>query len=221
MKDKIKRSFLITGILFLLFAMLTAAVLRVDVQPIGPEGSPVGLATVNSFLFERIGVRLRWYEITDWLGIAAIGTALGFAVLGLVQLVKRRSLWKVDRQILLLGAFYVMVAAVYVFFEVMVVNFRPVMLYGKPETSYPSSHAMIVICIMATAMSELDRLFGKRKLLRRIFNTIAVCIMAVTVVGRMISGVHWFTDIAAGVLLSAALVMLYHSLRQWIEVQKV
>lgn len=220
MKDKIKKSFMITGILFLLFAMLTAAVLRIDVKSIGPEGSSVGLATVNGFFFERIGVNLRWYEITDWLGVAAIGTALGFAALGLVQLVKRRSLWKVDRQILLLGAFYVLVAAVYVFFEIVVVNFRPVMLSGKPEASYPSSHAMIVICIMAAAMLEFRRLFGERKLLRGILDTLSVCVMAVTVVGRLISGVHWFTDIAAGVLLSAALVMLYHSLRQWIDIRK-
>ncbi|MBQ2119997.1 MAG: phosphatase PAP2 family protein, partial [Peptococcaceae bacterium] len=152
-----------------------------------------------------------WYEITDWLGLLAVLFALFFAVLGLVQLVKRKNLWKVDYEIILLGMFYILVAVSYLFFEIAIVNYRPVMMDNSLEASYPSSHAMIVICIMATAMIEFRKLFADKKALRAVLNTVSAAIILITVIGRLLSGVHWFTDIIAGVLLSSALVMLYYS----------
>lgn len=208
---KSKKTFLIAVILFLLFAGFTAIVSFVDVQPIGPEQSEIGLASINQFAFERLGVHLIWYDITDWLGVVAILFAVGFSLLGLTQLIKRKSLLKVDYQILLLGVFYVIVIAAYIFFEYAIINYRPIILHTNLEASYPSSHTMIVICIMVTAMIEFQRLFANRKTLRVILDSVSALIITVTVVGRMISGVHWFTDIVAGILLSAALVMLYYS----------
>lgn len=211
MKRTNRNYFLITGILFLLFGIFTATVLWVDVQPIGPENTSVGLASVNRFIFEQLGVHLLWYHITDWLGVIAILFAFGFAVVGLIQLITRKSLFKVDYQIIALGVFYALVVAVYVFFEIAIVNYRPIILHTAPEASYPSSHTMIVICIMATAMMEFHRLLDGRKTALLLLDGISLSIMAVTVIGRLLSGVHWFTDIIAGLLLSAALVMLYTS----------
>lgn len=208
---KSKKLFFITGLLFLLFAAFTAIVSFVDVQPIGPEQSQIGLSTLNQFVLERLGVHLLWYNITDWLGVVAIMFAFGFALLGFLQLIKRKSLLKVDYQILLLGAFYGIVVAAYIFFEYVIINYRPIILLTSLEASYPSSHTMIVICIMTTAMIEFRRLFADRKTLQTILESVSALIVAVTVVGRMVSGVHWFTDIIAGVLLSSALVMLYYS----------
>ena len=37
------------------------------------------------------------------------------------------------------------------------------------------------------------------------------------VVGRLLSGVHWFTDIVGGILLSAGLVMLYQTGAEKVE----
>ena len=211
MESKSKKLFGITAGLFLLFIVFTMMVLLVDVQPVGPEGSKVGLATINQSVFGCLGVNLLWYEITDWLGLIAVLFALGFAVLGLVQLVKRKNLWKVDYEIILLGMFYILVAVIYLFFEIAIVNYRPVMMDNSLEASYPSSHAMIVICIMATAMIEFRKLFADKKALRAVLNTVSAAIILITVIGRLLSGVHWFTDIIAGVLLSSALVMLYYS----------
>lgn len=209
--SKSKKMFGITAGLFLLFIVFTLMVLVVDVQPIGPEESKVGFATINQSVFGCLGVNILWYEITDWLGLLAVLFALFFAVLGLVQLVKRKNLWKVDYEIILLGMFYILVAVSYLFFEIAIVNYRPVMMDNSLEASYPSSHAMIVICIMATAMIEFRKLFADKKALRAVLNTVSAAIILITVIGRLLSGVHWFTDIIAGVLLSSALVMLYYS----------
>ena len=209
--SKSKKMFGITAGLFLLFIVFTLMVLVVDVQPIGPEESKVGFATINQFVFGCLGVNILWYEITDWLGLLAVLFALFFAVLGLVQLVKRKNLWKVDYEIILLGMFYILVAVIYLFFEIAIVNYRPVMMDNSLEASYPSSHAMIVICIMATAMIEFRKLFADKKALRTVLYAVSTAIILITVIGRLLSGVHWFTDIIAGVLLSSALVMLYYS----------
>ena len=88
---------------------------------------------------------------------------------------------------------------------------------GALEASYPSSHTMLVICIMGTAIMQFRRLLPEKKGLRIFLDGAAVLLIVVTVVGRLLSGVHWFTDILAGVLLSSALVMLYFSALTWLE----
>lgn len=217
---KTKTMFLTAAVLFLLFTGFTVLVSAVDVQPIGPEGSEVGLAALNQWCFEHLGVHPIWYEITEVLGIIALTVAAGFGLSGLVQLIRRKSLRKVDFQILLLGAFYGITAAVYVFFECAAINYRPVLLDNALEASYPSSHTLLVLCIMGTAVPEFRRRTASRKRLRTVLETLSYLMMAVTVIGRLLSGVHWFTDIAGGVLLSAALGMTCTAAVRWIGERK-
>ena len=129
------------------FAIWTVLVCCADLQTIGPEGSSVGFAAVNGAFHNLTGVHWTLYTITDWLGLVPIGTALGFAVLGLVQLIQRKALRKVDRSILALGGFYLAVMAFYVLFEKAVVNYRPVLIEGVLEASYPSSTTMLALSI--------------------------------------------------------------------------
>ncbi|MGN0404812.1 MAG: phosphoesterase PA-phosphatase, partial [Bariatricus sp.] len=166
-KQKNLKPLLLPGILFLAFILFTLIVSTVDVKPIGPQNSCVGLASLNQAAANLFGVHLIWYTITDWLGVIAILFAFGFAVLGLCQLIHRKSLFKVDSGILLLGALYILTIALYAFFEIVIINYRPIILNQNLEASYPSSHTMIVTTIMITASFQFHRLLPNHKLLLR------------------------------------------------------
>ena len=192
------------------FVFWTLLVSFVDVKAIGPQGSSIGFATLNGFVHESVGVNMQLYEITDWLGLVPIGVALGFAILGFVQLINRRSLLKVDRSILALGVFYIVVMAAYVFFEIVVINYRPILIDGYLEASYPSSTTMLVMCVMPTAaMQAKSRI--KNKALRVCVIIAIIAFIAFMVLGRLISGVHWISDIIGGALFSLGIVLMYKS----------
>ena len=192
------------------FILWTAAICRIDVQPIGPRESFIGFATLNRLVHNLTGVHMSLYVLTDWLGLVPILVALGFAVLGLVQWIKGRSIRTVDWSIFVLGAFYVAVAAAYVFFEAHVINYRPVLIEGVLEASYPSSTTLLVLCVMPTAVMQLRSRIGS-PILRHAVSAAMIAFTVFMVIGRLISGVHWFTDIIGGTLLSAGLVSLYHA----------
>ena len=211
---KNKGNLLLAGVSGLSAALLIVLIRFVDVRPIGPEGTSIGLSHLNQSVFDCFGVNMLWYEITDWLGVAAVLTAFGFAMAGFVQLIKRRSLLKVDRCILALGGLYIIVIGLYVLFEIMVVNYRPIIMPDSthPEASFPSSHTMLVCVIMGSAVMLLDR-YIRGKVLCRALQILFVVIIGVTVIGRLISGVHWFTDIVGGILISAALLALFSEIK--------
>lgn len=189
------------------FLLWTVAVSRIDVQPIGPQGSVVGFATLNGLVHSFTGVHMLLYTITDWLSLVPVAFGLGFALTGLWQWIKRKSILKVDCSILILGGFYAVVLAVYLLFEKVVINYRPVLIEGVLEASYPSSTTVLVLCIMPTAVMQLRSHAQKKGIIMAI--TVFTVFM---VIGRLLSGVHWVTDIIGGILLSAGLVLLYGSI---------
>ena len=210
MKKKQQRKCLVAAGVLAAFALWTGLVRCIDVRPIGPEGSAVGFAAVNQWFHKLTGVHMKLYELTDWLSIIPLGIVAGFGILGLAQLVKRRSILKVDRSILLLGGFYIVVMALFVFFEIVVINYRPVLINGLLEASYPSSTTMLVLCVMPTALIQLKARIKAKGLRKGIAVTIMVFDLFM-VTGRLVSGVHWLSDIVGGALLSAGLVLLYRA----------
>ena len=213
MKKTKGKLFGIAGILLAAFALWTLAVQHIDVQAIGPNGSSVGFAGLNGWVHDLTGVHMGLYVLTDWLGLVPMGFVLGFAVLGLVQWMRRRKLFRVDHDILLLGGFYLLVLILYLVFETVAVNARPVLIDGRLDASYPSSTTMLVLCVIPTAMMQLRARIRNTKV-RTIVLTILAVFTACMVVGRLIAGVHWFTDIIGGVLLSAGLVALYDAIEK-------
>ena len=190
------------------FTIWTVALRFVDVQAIGPRDSSVGFATVNGFIHNLTGVRMTLYTITDWLGLVPVAFGFGFAILGLVQWIRRKQIWKVDRDILVLGGFYILVLATYLLFETVVINYRPVLIAGFLEVSYPSSTTLLVLTVMPTAKLQL-RSRIQHPLLRTAVCTAISLVWIFMIVGRLISGVHWFSDIIGGIFLGAGLTQLY------------
>lgn len=206
-----RKTYIWLGIVcLLLFALWTHLLSFVDVQVIGPQNSSVGFAAMNQWFHNLTGVHMLLYTVTDWAGLVPVAFGFGFAILGLVQWIKRKHILKVDRSILVLGVFYIVVLAVYLFFEQHVVNRRPVLINGYLEASYPSSTTLLVMCVMPTALSQLRERIRNRKL-RQWVTMLVVAFITFMVIGRLVSGVHWFSDIVGGALLSAGLVTLYYS----------
>ena len=182
-----------------------------DVQTIGPHGSAVGFASLNRCFHALTGVHMALYTLTDWLGLVPVGVGCGFALLGLTQWIRRKRLRRVDADILWLGGFYVAVAAAYLLFEIIAVNYRPVLIGGRLEASYPSSTTVLCACVMPAAIAQLKKRIKSRALRSGVCCAIAA-FTAFMVIARCLSGVHWFSDIIGGLLLSAGLVTLYGAL---------
>jgi undecaprenyl-diphosphatase len=207
---KEKRNLLAGAGLIGVFALWTILIQCVDVQAVGQNGSRIGFADFNVWFHQLTGVHMTIYTITDWLGLVPIFICLCFGVMGLVQLIKRRSLLRVDSDILLLGVYYVMVIACYLIFEMIPINYRPVLIEGRLEASYPSSTTLLVLSVMPTLMFQVNRRVSNT-MIRKVAAVFVIAFSAFMVIGRLISGVHWATDIIGSVLLSSGLYMQYRS----------
>lgn len=208
MRKRICKEFWIGFVSLSAFVLWTVAICLVDVQSIGPEGAEVGFATVNQFVHNLTGVNWSLYTVTDWLGLVPVVIGVGFAVLGLAQWISRKSVLKVDYSLLVLGGFYFVVVVGYICFERFVINYRPVMIDGCLEASYPSSTTLLVMCVMPTAVMQFN---GRIKSVahKKLIVILIYIFIAFMVIGRIISGVHWITDIIGGALFSIGLVAMY------------
>ncbi len=211
--DKLKKNLdIVLGVgLLVLFIVFTLIVRFVGLEAVGPLGSYVGLGKLNGAFSNWVGVNMTLYTITDWLGLLAFGIMLVFAGIGVVQWIRRKSLLKVDSEILALGIFYILVLLSYLFFEFVVINRRPVLIDGILETSYPSSTTMLAITTCISSIFPVNKLFKNKK----ISLVVTICLIAFAtfmVVGRVIAGVHWLTDILGGAILSTALIFIYRFL---------
>lgn len=210
MKAKMKRTLLISIFFLLAFAIWTVLIQTVDLRPVGVNSTDVGFAYLNTWFHSFTGVDFMLYNITDWLGLIPLAVCVIFGILGFIQLIKRKSLFKVDADIIILGVYYVIVILCYLVFEMIPINYRPVLINGLMEASYPSSTTLLVLSVMPTLIFQLKHRVNNIKL-QRIVTVITLLFCVFMVVGRLISGVHWLTDIIGSVLLSAGLFYAYKS----------
>lgn len=211
--SKTKRNFIISILLIVCAIVYTILVKTIDVKPIGPENTSVGFATINEAVANKLPYNETLYKITKYLGYVSLALVGIYALIGLVQLIKRKSLLKVDKEILILGGFFIIVLALYVAFEIFIVNYRPVILDPEVgvEASFPSSHTVLAICVCTSIIMVNKRLFNDVKGIKLV-NIGALVVLLGTAIGRLFSGVHWISDIIGGVIISAALLMTFYSI---------
>ena len=111
--SKIKRNYVISGLLILVSIVYTILVKVIDVDMIGPNESAVGFSSLNSFVHNMTGESQFWYNVTEYLALIPIFMAFVYALIGLKQLISRKSLFKVDRELLGLGGFYIIVVFIF------------------------------------------------------------------------------------------------------------
>ena len=210
------------GVVLLISIIFTILVSTVDVQPSGISGTNLGFSTINHSVFDSIGTNDAIYLATEILGYIFIIPAAFFAVLGIIQLIKRKNFKKVDLHFYALLGLYIAVAATYVFFELVAVNYRPILIDGKAEASYPSSHTMLAITVLLSSFLMICRLVKNRTIKFVALGVTVVCSVAMAIL-RLYSGVHWATDIIGGILISVSLVLIFNavlSLLDYLQLKK-
>ena len=195
--------------LLVAFAVFTVAVTAADVRPVGADGTDIGFAGLNTAVRDAVGYSPVLFAVSEYLGYIALAVMAFFAGVGLVRLIRGRSLKAVGSEIWLTGGFYVLLLAVYLLFEKLEINYRPLKLEGELEASYPSSHTVLALCVFLSAALLFAKLLASKPKAAAALQIAMTVLALATVVTRFASGVHWFTDIIGGVILSALLLSLY------------
>ena len=208
---KTKTKLFICFLSTVLFIAWIIIVKTVDVGNVGPRGSSVGLSLINSSFhdlwhYDDCGYNKLWYSISKYIGYFGFAVVGCIGLFGLMQLIKRKSLKKVDKCILAVGGLYAVTVLFYVIFELVIVNYRPIIMPGKSEleASFPSSHTLMIMVIFISVMLLLKHYMNNSKL-KLLMQFVCLIIIIAGVLGRVICGVHWFSDIIGGMLLASAL----------------
>lgn len=207
-----KRRKLIIGsiILCIVTVLYTLIVKKVDLSPIGPNDSVVGLSTLNNWFYNANGVNDMWYKITEYLGVIPFIICAFYGLKGLQQLIKHKSIKKVDKRLIYLAILYVAMGIVYIFFEKVIINYRPVLEDGVLEASYPSSHTVLAVCICLSSLL-ISKYYIKNPTTLKVFDSLTWILLVFIVGGRILSGYHWLSDIIGGILISLFLVTTYYA----------
>ena len=208
---KKKNMFIIISLLLLIVSIMYIVLIKnVDVSAIGPNNSEVGLSTINKSFNNTFEYNDILYKLTKYLGVIPILLAVMYALIGLYELKTKKSLFKVDKRLIFLGVFYVLVLMVYILFEKLTINYRPVLIDGELEASYPSSHTILALCFCGSSILT-SKYFITNKKTRKIIDIISWVVMILIVIGRTLSGVHWLTDIIGGIIISGFLLSMFYT----------
>ena len=208
--NSVKRDFkrpLVMLVVTILFSVLTFVV---DRKPIGYDGTSVGFSSINGLFAGSFGYNPVMDTLSDIAMYLSFLVVAAFAFFGVMQLIRGKSLSKVDKVIIGLGILYVIVAVLYVAFDKIPINYRPILQPGETEleTSFPSTHTLVICTVLGSGIVAVKRLF-KNEMTVRVLKIAFIAIMAIGVCARLFAGVHWLTDIVAGLLFSVTLVSLY------------
>ena len=198
----------VAGVLLAAFLILTVLLTCVDVRAAGESGAEVGFATLNEAVFDALGQNELCLKASELCGILMLAAVGAFGVTGFVQVIRRKGILRADPELYVMAGGLVLLAAVYVLFEIVVINCRPVLDEGELAASYPSSHTMLAVAVAGMGMAYLQIRAKKGALAYTLYGLPNVASVA-TVVLRLLSGVHWLTDIVGGVLLGLVITFVY------------
>lgn len=198
-------------VFFALFLITLILVLTVDVKKVGVNETKIGLATINTKIFSKLGTNKFWFKFTNFMGYFSIVIIAAFALLGVIELIKRRSIKAVDRDLIIMGLMFVMLILIYILFEIIHINYRPILIDGEIEASFPSSHTMLIVSVLGIVSVKCGYSVSNKnfKWSAISFNT---ALSVLSVIGRLLSGVHWFSDIVAAVFISLFIIFLFKAL---------
>lgn len=199
----------VAGILTVLFVAFTVAVKWLDVQVDGAH--EIGWASVNFWWRDLIGVSDVWRVVSDVAAVLTLLTLVGVIVWQVVALVRARGIHRATRHWLVLDGALGALRLCYLLFEFVVINYRPILIDGVAEASYPSSHVLLFATVCPLLMLTFWREIKSRPWRAGIV-TLGVVLMLIGMVARALSGYHWLTDVLGGVLLGAVLVAWYRVL---------
>lgn len=203
-------NFSITAALFVVFAVFTIIAKFVDTSLVLTTNTKIGLSSINKPIFDSIKISDAWGTVSTVLFLVAALVALALIVIGVKEFIKTKQLSKVNHKILFLIGLYMLTVFFYFLFEILIVNYRPLLDEGLAKASYPSSHTLLV-CVVCLSACFVVPDYIKNKPLKITIISLLILISLLTPVTRMLAGMHWFSDIIGSLLLSAALVMCYYS----------
>lgn len=149
---------------------------------------------------------MNWARITDIILISSILSLSVFAILGLCQLFSRKSIKKVDRSLLAMFIPLILMAVAYfVFNHFLIWNVRP---NGSGEASFPSSHVMVVSTIFFCIALILPQ-YIHSKLACASLNLLMLLLIVFTAIGRVVSNMHWMSDVFGALAFSAIFAFVY------------
>lgn len=208
MKKQNIRNIIITSSLFLLFIIFTILCKTIDIQPLGANSTNIGFAKFNTSIHDKITSDDIWDKIGDIFMILSIVVVCILLIIGLIQAIRRKNIFKIDKQIICAGIIFAILIVFYLLFELLVINYRPILIDNALEASYPSTHALLV-CVVMSITIILSHIYFKKKTYKTLIDLFSSVSILTTCISRLLSGMHWITDIIGAILLSASLVSLY------------
>lgn len=199
---------LFPGLSLIGFVIWTILVKVVDVQYVQMNNTYLGFYNFNTTINDWVQtLNTKAYDVLSTILLIFALLSVGcFAILGLIQWIKRKSLKKVDPVIYMLLIGYIVIAIFYIVFEVMKINYSPLSTITDLKSSYPCSHIFISTSYLGISFLTMFKYFNFSKLIKGILWAGFGVFTFAMIFTRTFSGCHWFSDVIAAILLSCFII---------------
>ncbi len=216
MLKKVLNKYSLMGLGFL-FIFLILLILLMSVDKASNIYKEIGLYNFNKiFLVDYYNES--WDGFSDVILYISILFILGLIIYGIYQLYKRKSLFKVDKDIILTGFGFVFIIIIWFIFDKFIdINYRPIAVNGSAQTSFPSTHVMLAcFSLLATTRIILKRNTNELKYNIITYGGVSILVILCSL-GRILSKMHWTTDVLGAIFISLAIFFIIIGLDKALE----